>query len=151
MVSLMLGLEIGKKRHIMSLLLHAGSKKCLPRRVMRNMQKNSDSRERKSKCSFTYFKKVGKSPSLVLHVGRPVQEGSHPGDVEHELLPDLLPRHDQEEALQVVWGDLVEDHLHVEGVFQAEAVVPDGAAEDQVVDGAVALELCLLKKRFRKW
>ncbi len=97
------------------------------------------------------LKKVGKSPSLVLHVGRPVQEGSHPGDVEHELLPDLLPRHDQEEPLQVVGGDLVEDHLHVEGVFQAEAVVPDGAAEDQVVDGAVALELCLLKKRFRKW
>ncbi len=50
---------------------------------------------------------------LVLHVGGPVQQRGHPGDVVDELLLDLLAGHHQEEALQVVGGDLIEHHLDV--------------------------------------
>jgi hypothetical protein len=45
-----------------------------------------------------------------------------------------LAGHDEEKTLEVIGGDLVEDELDVQLVVQAERVVPDRAAEDQVED-----------------
>jgi uncharacterized radical SAM superfamily protein len=67
----------------------------------------------------------------------------HLGYVVDDILVDLLSGHDKQESLQVVRCDLVEDDLDVERVVEPERVVPDRAAEDQVVDGAVSLQLCV--------
>ena len=61
---------------------------------------------------------------LVVHVGGAVEEGRDLGDVEHALLLDLLARHDEEEALEVIGRDLVKDHLDVELVVEAQRIVP---------------------------
>ena len=61
---------------------------------------------------------------LVVHVCGAVEEGSDLGDVEDALLLDLLARHDEQEALEVVGRDLVEHHLDVQLVVQAQRVVP---------------------------
>ena len=61
---------------------------------------------------------------LVVHVGGAVEEGRDLGDVEHALLLDLLARHDEQEALEIIGSNLVEDHLDVELVVEAQRVVP---------------------------
>ena len=61
---------------------------------------------------------------LVVHVCGAVEEGGDLGDVEYALLLDLLARHDEQEALEVVGRDLVEHHLDVQLVVQAQRVVP---------------------------
>ena len=55
---------------------------------------------------------------LVVHVCGAVEEGGDLGDVEDALLLDLLARHDEQEAFEVVGRDLVEDDLDVELVVQ---------------------------------
>jgi hypothetical protein len=73
----------------------------------------------------------------------------HLGYVVDDILVDLLSGHDKQESLQVVRCDLVEDDLDVERVVEPERVVPDRAAEDQVVDGAVSLQLCATNQVLR--
>lgn len=47
-----------------------------------------------------------------------------------DLLVYLLARHDKQQPLQVVRGDLVKHHLYVELVVQPQWVVPHRPAED---------------------
>ncbi len=62
------------------------------------------------------------------------------GNVIDNVLFDLLSRHDQKQAFQIIRSNLVEDNLNVERIFQPQSVMPDRAAEDQIVDCSVPLQ-----------
>ena len=60
----------------------------------------------------------------MVHVSCPVEEGGYLGHLVHHVLVNLLTGHHQQQPLQVVGGNLVEDHLNVQLVVQPQWVVP---------------------------
>jgi len=57
------------------------------------------------------------------------------------LLVNLLSWHHKKQSLEVIRSDLIEHHLNVEPIVQTEWVVPDGAAEDQVINSSLFLKI----------
>ncbi|MPC48964.1 hypothetical protein E2C01_042750 [Portunus trituberculatus] len=83
--------------------------------------------------SLTYaqISDTSKGGTETSKVGRTVQKCGH---LRYVVLCELFSGSDQQQPLQVVWGDLVEHHFIIQLVVKTQWVIPHTAAEDQVED-----------------